>query len=96
MFTINGMDYLNSFGDNNKSGATNDSLGANEMQSVTVVNNGYSGNYGRMVGSNVNFVTKSGVQPGSRQRYLRVERLFAQCQQLLQQQKRYARAPLTT
>jgi hypothetical protein len=60
MFTINGMDYLNTFGDNNKSGATNDSLGANEMQSVTVVNNGYSGNYGRMVGSNVNFVTKSG------------------------------------
>jgi hypothetical protein len=60
MFTINGMDYLNSFGDNNKSGATNNSLGANEMQSVTVVNNGYSGNYGRMVGSNVNFVTKSG------------------------------------
>src|SRR6202167_2663468 len=60
MFTINGMDYLNSYGDNNKSGATNNSLGANEMQSVTVVNNGYSGNYGRMVGSNVNFVTKSG------------------------------------
>jgi outer membrane receptor protein involved in Fe transport len=60
MFIINGMDYLNSFGDNNKSGATNNSLGANEMQSVTVVNNGYSGNYGRMVGSNVNFVTKSG------------------------------------
>jgi hypothetical protein len=60
MFTINGMDYLNSFGDNNKSGATNNSLGANEMQSVTVVNNGYSGNYGRLVGSNVNFVTKSG------------------------------------
>lgn len=60
MFTINGMDYLNSFGDNNKSGATNNSLGANEMQSATVVNNGYSGNYGRLVGSNVNFVTKSG------------------------------------
>jgi hypothetical protein len=60
MFTINGMDYLNSYGDNNKSGATNNSLGANEMQSVTVVNNGYSGNYGRLVGSNVNFVSKSG------------------------------------
>ncbi|MGC2403746.1 MAG: carboxypeptidase regulatory-like domain-containing protein [Acidobacteriaceae bacterium] len=60
MFTINGMDYLNSFADNNKSGATNDSIGANEMQSVTVVNNGYSGNYGRLVGSNVNYVTKSG------------------------------------
>jgi hypothetical protein len=30
------------------------------MQSVTVVNNGYSGNCGRMVGSNVNFVTKFG------------------------------------
>jgi len=27
---------------------------------VTVVNNGYSGNYGRLVGSNVNFVSKSG------------------------------------
>ena len=60
MFTINGMDYLNSYGDNNKSGATNDSLGANEIQSVTVVNNGYSGNYGRLVGSTVNYVSKSG------------------------------------
>jgi hypothetical protein len=60
MFTINGMDYLNSYGDNNKSGATNNSIGANEMQGVTVVNNGYSGNYGRLVGSNVNFVSKSG------------------------------------
>jgi hypothetical protein len=60
MFTINGMDYLNSYGDNNKSGATNNSLGGNEMQSVTVVNNGYSGNYGRLVGSNVNFVSKTG------------------------------------
>jgi hypothetical protein len=60
MFTINGMDYLNSYGDNNKSGATNNSLGANEMEGVTVVNNGYSGNYGRLVGSNVNFVSKSG------------------------------------
>src|ERR1700691_4534707 len=60
MFSINGMDYLNSYADNNKSGATNNSLGANEMQSVTVVNNGYSGNYGRLVGSNVNFVSKSG------------------------------------
>jgi hypothetical protein len=60
MFRINGMDYLNSYVDNNKSGATNNSLGANEMQSVTVVNNGYSGNYGRLVGSNVNFVSKSG------------------------------------
>ncbi len=60
MFTINGMDYLNSYGDNNKSGATNNSLGANEIQSVTVVNNGYSGNYGRLVGSTVNYVSKSG------------------------------------
>lgn len=60
VFTINGMDYLNSYGDNNKSGATNNSLGGNEMQGVTVVNNGYSGNYGRLVGSNVNFVSKSG------------------------------------
>ena len=60
MFTINGMDYLNSYGDNNKSGATNNSLGANEIQSATVVNNGYSGNYGRLVGSTVNYVSKSG------------------------------------
>jgi hypothetical protein len=60
VFTVNGMDYLNSYGDNNKSGATNNSIGGNEMQEVTVVNNGYSGNYGRLVGSNVNFVSKSG------------------------------------
>lgn len=60
MFTINGMDYLSTYGNNNKSGATNNSLGANEMQSATVVENGYSGNYGRLVGANVNFVSKSG------------------------------------
>ena len=60
LFTINGMDYLSTYGDNNKSGATNNSLGANEMQSATVINNGYSGAYGRFAGANVNFVSKSG------------------------------------
>jgi len=44
----------------NNSGATNLALGANELQEVTVVNNGYSGQYGRQAGSQVNYTTKYG------------------------------------
>ena len=44
----------------NNSGATNLFLGSNDVREATVVNNGYSGEYGELAGANVNYVTKSG------------------------------------
>jgi hypothetical protein len=44
----------------NNSGATNLTLGRNEMQEATVINNAYSGQYGQQAGAQVNYVTKSG------------------------------------
>ena len=44
----------------NISGATNLLLGNNEIEEVTIVNNGYSGQYGGFAGASVNYVTKSG------------------------------------
>ncbi len=44
----------------NNSGASNLTLGQNEIQEVSVVQNGYSAQYGRQAGAQVNFITKSG------------------------------------
>ena len=44
----------------NNSGASNLTLGSNELAEATVVVNGYTGQYGRQAGANVNYVTKSG------------------------------------
>jgi len=44
----------------NNSGATNLTLGNNEVQEASVVSNGYSGQYGGFAGANVNYITKSG------------------------------------
>lgn len=60
LFTLDGMDENDPVANINISGATNLMLGLNEVQQVTVVNNGYSGQYGRFAGANVNYVTKSG------------------------------------
>jgi hypothetical protein len=60
LFTINGMQDNDPFLNLNNSGATNLMLGQNEVQEVTVVNNGYTAQYGVLAGSNVNYVTKSG------------------------------------
>jgi hypothetical protein len=59
-FTLNGMADVDPFLNLNNSGATNLLLGANEIQQVTVVSNGYSGQYGTMAGATVNYITKSG------------------------------------
>jgi hypothetical protein len=60
LFTLNGMND-NDFGNNtNINGALNLSLGANEIEEVTVVSNGYSSQYGGAAGANVNYITKSG------------------------------------
>jgi hypothetical protein len=60
LFTVNGMNENDPFLNLNNSGATNLMLGANDIQTATVVNNGYSGEYGTLAGANVNFVTRSG------------------------------------
>jgi len=60
LFTLNGMDDNDPFLNLNNSGATNLLLGQNEVQEATVVNNGYSGQFGGLAGANVNYITKSG------------------------------------
>jgi len=44
----------------NNSGASNLTLGANEISEAAVVLNGYTGQYGRQAGAQVNYITKSG------------------------------------
>lgn len=59
-FTINGSDYMDPYLNLNNSGASNLSLGANEVQEAAVVTNGYTGQYGRQAGAQVNYITKTG------------------------------------
>ena len=60
LFTVDGMNENDPFLNLSNSGATNLLLGANDIQTATVVNNGYSGEYGTLAGANVNYVTKAG------------------------------------
>jgi hypothetical protein len=59
LFTVNGMNENDPFLNLNNSGATNLLLGRNDIQEATVVNNGYSGQYGGLAGANVNYVTRA-------------------------------------
>jgi hypothetical protein len=60
LFTVNGGDMNDPISNLNNSGSSNNMLGTNEIQEVAIVNNGYSGQYGRAAGANMNFTTKSG------------------------------------
>lgn len=60
MFTVNGMDVSTMYNNRNGSGATDLTLGVNEIETATVVTNAYSGQYGRLAGSQVEYVTRSG------------------------------------
>ena len=60
VFTVDGANYNDPYFNVNNSGATNLTLGLNEIQESAVVANGYSGAYGGAAGANINFVTKSG------------------------------------
>jgi hypothetical protein len=60
LFTVNGNDEMDPYLNLNNSGATNLLLGTNELQEVAVVSNGYTGQYGRQAGAQVDYVTKSG------------------------------------
>ncbi len=60
LFTLNGMDDNDPFLNMQSAGATGLLLGVNEVQEVSVVGNGYSGQYGGLAGSNINYITRSG------------------------------------
>ncbi len=60
LFTINGMDDNDPFLNLNDSGATNLLLGQNEIEEVSIVTNGYSGEFGGLAGANINYITRSG------------------------------------
>ncbi len=60
LYTINGGDMNDPYNNLNNSGSSNNMLGANEVQEVAIVTNGYTGQYGRAASVNMNFTTKSG------------------------------------
>ncbi|MBA3913391.1 MAG: TonB-dependent receptor [Acidobacteriales bacterium] len=60
LFTVNGNDAMDPYLNLNNSGATNLLLGKNEVQETAVVSNGYTGQYGRNAGAQVDYATKSG------------------------------------
>src|SRR5580693_8421301 len=60
LFTVNGHDYNDPFLNLNNTGASNLLLGGNEMQEVAIVANGYTGQYGRQAGAQVDYSTKAG------------------------------------
>jgi Carboxypeptidase regulatory-like domain/TonB dependent receptor len=60
LFSINGMNYDDPFFGVNNSGASNLTLGSNDIAEANVINNAYSAQYGQYAGSQVAFITKSG------------------------------------
>jgi hypothetical protein len=60
LFSINGMNYNDPFLILNNSGASNLTLGANDIAEANVINNGYSGQYGQYAGTQVTYISKSG------------------------------------
>src|SRR5580698_7352401 len=60
VFTVNGENDMDPYLNLNNSGATNLTLGKNDLQEATVISNAYSGQYGQQAGAQVNYVTKSG------------------------------------
>jgi hypothetical protein len=60
LFTVNGENDMDPYFNVNNSGATNLTLGSNEVQEATVIANPYAGNYGQLSGAQVSYVTKFG------------------------------------
>ena len=63
LFTVNGENDMDPYFNINNSGATNLTIGSNEVQEATVIANAYSGEYGQLSGAQVTYVTKSGTNP---------------------------------
>src|SRR6202789_907835 len=60
LFTYNGADIVEPYGNNNKSGSSNNTLGQNDVAEASVITNAFSAQYGREAGAQVNYISKSG------------------------------------
>ena len=60
LFTINGENDMDPYFNINNSGASNLTLGQNEIAEATVIANPIGGQYGQLAGAQVTYVTKSG------------------------------------
>ncbi len=60
LFTINGENDMDPYFNINNSGASNLTLGQNEISEATVIANPVGGQYGQLAGAQVTYVTKSG------------------------------------
>jgi hypothetical protein len=60
LFTVNGENDMDPYFNINNSGASNLTIGANELQEATVIANPYGGQYGQLAGAQVSYTTKSG------------------------------------
>src|SRR5579872_4074358 len=60
VFTYDGANDNDPYFNINNSGATNLTLGLNDVQETSVVTNGYSGQFGGLAGAYINYVSKSG------------------------------------
>ena len=60
LYQIDGENYNDPYNNANNSGASNLTLGLNDVAEATIIANGYSGQYGGLVGATASFTTKSG------------------------------------
>src|ERR1035437_9694741 len=60
LFTVNGENNMDPYFNINNSGASNLTLGNNEVQEAMVISNAYGGEYGQLAGAQVTYITKSG------------------------------------
>ena len=60
LYTVNGENDMDPYFNINNSGASNLTLGQNEIQEATIITNPYGGQYGQLSGAQVTYVTKSG------------------------------------
>ncbi len=60
LFTMNGADIVEPYNLNNKSGASNNTLGANDVAEAAVITNAFSAQFGREAGAQVNYISRSG------------------------------------
>ena len=60
LFTVNGENNMDPYFNINNSGASNLTIGQNELQEATVIANAYGGQYGQLSGAQVTYVTMSG------------------------------------
>jgi len=59
-YQIDGENYNDPYNNANNSGASNLTLGLNDVSEATITGNGYSGQYGGLVGASVSYSTKNG------------------------------------